>query len=113
MRANRTLRSLAAVALLAAPPALARSPEPAPTVPLLIGAGEAEAVIRLGRPDIARREAGGAVWTYRRPGCALFLYLRQEGSELRVTGAAAGPRRRGQPAPDTDACLAAVAAAKL
>ena len=112
MRANQAARSLAAAALLVAAPAVAQPAKNAPTVPLLIGAGEAEAVIRLGRPDIARREAGGAVWTYRRPGCALFLYLRAEGPDLRVTGAAAGPRRRGQPAPDTDACLAAVAADK-
>lgn len=112
MCANRRAWSLAAALLLVAPPAWAQPAKQAPTVPLLIGAGEAEAVIRLGRPDIARREAGGAVWTYRRPSCALFLYLRAQGPDLRVTGAAAGPRRRGQPAPDTNACLAAVAADK-
>ena len=97
------------LALCAASPALASG---APTVPLLIGAGEAEARIRLGQPDIARREARGAVWTYTRPGCALFLYLRADAADLRVVGAAAGPRRRGEAAPATDACLAEVAAAK-
>ena len=83
------------------------------TVKLLLGAGEAEARIRLGRPDIARREAGGAVWTYARPSCALLVFFRQEGREgFRVVGASAGPLRRGEAAPSTDSCLAAVAAGK-
>ena len=84
----------------------------APSVALLLGAGEAEARIRLGEPDVARREAGGAVWTYARPNCALFLYFRPEGGRMRVTGAAAGPRRRGEAAPAVEACLAAVAGSK-
>jgi hypothetical protein len=98
-----------ALLLAVAAPALAE----APTVPLMLGAGETEARIRLGQPDIARREARGAVWTYTRPGCALFVYLRaDEAGDFRVVGAAAGPRRRGEAAPATDACLAAVAADK-
>lgn len=121
MGANRRARAWTAAALLAASPAAAQAPTttPAPTpksdtptVALLIGAGEAEARIRLGHPDIARREARGAVWTYRRPGCALFLYFRRTGSDLRVVGAAAGPRRRGEAAPAVEACLAEAAADK-
>jgi hypothetical protein len=99
----------AAAAMLAAGPALAETP----SVKLLLGAGEAEARIRLGAPDIARREAGGAVWTYTRPNCALFLFFRPSGREgLRVVGANAGPRRRGEAAPSVETCLAAVAADK-
>lgn len=95
-------------ALLASP-----APSTAPSVKLLLGAGEAEARIRLGQPDIARREAGGAVWTYARPSCALLVFFRPAGREgMRVVGASAGPRRRGEAAPSTDSCLAAVAAAK-
>jgi hypothetical protein len=92
----------------------AAAPRPeAPSVKLLLGAGEAEARIRLGRPDIARREAGGAVWTFTRPSCALLVFFRPAGREgMRVVGANAGPRRRGEAAPAVDSCLAAVAAAK-
>jgi hypothetical protein len=99
---------------MAAGPAWAQPParEAAPSVPLLIGAGEAEARIRLGEPDVARRETGGAVWTYARPSCALFVYFRPDGGRLRVTGAAAGPRRRGEAAPNVESCLAAVAGSK-
>lgn len=107
MRANQLARPLVALFLLAAPAAAQT-----PTVPLLIGAGEAEARIRLGAPDIARREARGAVWTYTRPGCALFLYLRLDAGALRVVGAGVGPRRRGEAAPAVDACLAEVAIAR-
>jgi hypothetical protein len=113
MGANRRASAWTAAAWLAASPVLAQgSSSAAPSVPLLIGAGEAEARIRLGRPDIARREVGGAVWTYRRPGCVLFLYFRTTGGEPRVVGAAAGPRRRGEAAPAVEACLGAVAADK-
>ena len=113
MGANRRAPAWTAAVWIAASPVLAQAPtNAAPTVPLLIGAGEAEARIRLGRPDIARREVGGAVWTYRRPGCVLFLYFRTAGQELRVVGAAAGPRRRGEAAPAVEACLGAVAVDK-
>lgn len=102
----------AALLLLAGATGAAAAPQTsAPTLPLLMGAGEAETRIRLGAPDIARREAKGAMWTYRRPGCALFIYFRAE-PELRVVGASAAPRRRGEPAPATDACLLEVAAQK-
>ena len=113
MRRAAVLIAMLAAPALAQPAAQApASGGGAPSVPLLLGAGEAEARIRLGEPDVARREAGGAVWTYARPSCALFLYFRPEGGRMRVTGAAAGPRRRGEAAPAVEACLAAVAGSK-
>ena len=102
-------RAAVLIAMMAGP-ALAQGA--APALPLLLGAGEAEARIRLGEPDVARREAGGAVWTYARPSCALFVYFRPEGGRMRVWGAAAGPRRRGEAAPAVESCLAAVAASR-
>jgi hypothetical protein len=99
----------AAALLLLATPAAAETP----SVKLLLGAGEQETRIRLGAPDIARQEAGGAMWTYTRPGCALFVFFKASGREgLRVVGANAGPRRRGEAAPAVETCLAAVAAEK-
>jgi len=74
----------------------------------LLGASETGVRAALGEPDVARREDGGALWTYRLPACALFVYFRAAGREgLRVVGAASGPRRRGDAAPTAEACLAA------
>ena len=82
-------------------------PPPAPTVRELTAANEAQVRARLGAPDVARREGAGAFWTYRFKSCALFVYFRAEdGQPLKVTGAAAGPRRRGQSTPKVEACLA-------
>jgi hypothetical protein len=109
MAATRHARWGIAALLLTAGAAVAETP----SVKLLIGAGEQEARIRLGAPDIARREAGGAMWTYTRSGCALFVFFKASGREgLRVVGANAGPRRRGEAAPAVETCLAEVAAAK-
>jgi hypothetical protein len=104
------MRRLALVIALIATPAAAQ-PEAAvqAQAPLkgLLGSSEAGVRTRLGEPDVARREDQGAMWTYRRPDCALYVYFRAAGREgLRVVGASTGPRRRGEPAPGVEACLA-------
>jgi hypothetical protein len=77
------------------------------TLKALLERGEGDVRARLGEPDVARREDGGAMWTYRLPGCALYVFFRTAGREgLRVVGASTGPRRQGEVAPEVDACLA-------
>ena len=50
------------------------------------------------------------MWTYREEACALFVFFKAQGREgMRVSGAAAGARKRGQPTLDTDACIAVAA----
>ena len=62
---------------------------------------------RLGVPDIARREGASAMWTYAWPDCALLVYFKSpDGRTLRVSGASAGPRNRGQTTLSVDACIA-------
>ncbi|MDP8917239.1 MAG: hypothetical protein M3M95_08575 [Pseudomonadota bacterium] len=78
----------------------------APTVEALLGRSEAEVRRILGEPLIARREEGGAMWTYRRPTCALYVFFRPSGREgMRVTGLSSGPLQQGAAAPDVNACL--------
>lgn len=90
---------------LAAPQAAPMIPV-APTVQGLLGRSEAEVRRILGEPRIARREDGGAMWTYRRPTCALFVFFRRSGREgMRVTGLSSGPLQDGGAAPDVEACL--------
>jgi hypothetical protein len=105
-------RSLAAAGLafaLLASPALSETSAPTGVAGLL-QKSEADVRARLGDPQIARREAGGAMWTYRGETCALFVFFKAQGREgLRVSGAAAGPRQRGQANPNVDACIAATA----
>ena len=96
----------------AAPPAhparpAAAAPPPQP-LQLLLNATEAEARTRLGPPDLSRDEGAGALWTYRLPDCALLVFFRgPEAGPLRVFGANASPRRRGEDAPTVNACIAA------
>lgn len=61
---------------------------------------------RLGDPDVSRAEGKGGFWTYRLPHCALFLFFHEGPKGLRVTGAATGPRKRGEPVLSVPACLA-------
>lgn len=107
-------RVILAAALLVTASTAAAAQTAAPANPNstagLVGKSEAEVRRRLGDPAIARREAGGAMWTYREEACALFVFFKAQGREgLRVSGAAAGPRKRGQPTLDTDQCIAAAA----
>ena len=80
-------------------------------VSALTGMKAEMAEVALAPPDIDRREAHGAMWTYRKDACVLFVFLADKGDGLKVTSLAAGPRRAGEAAPTTDACLKAPAAA--
>ncbi len=72
----------------------------------LLGDSEAEVTARLGAPDLARAEGRGAMWTYRLPDCALFVFFRRSGVEpLHFDGATAGPRMRGRNPPPVNQCL--------
>lgn len=68
----------------------------------LLDAGPERVKARLGDPAVARMEGRGAFWTYRAPRCALYIFFK----DGKVSGAAAGPRKRGVPYADLDACLA-------
>ncbi len=73
----------------------------------LLALSEDQTRARLGVPDLARSEGAGAMWTYRLNDCALFVFFRAAGGQpLKVSGAAAGQRRRGQPIITLEACIA-------
>lgn len=110
----RTLVLAASLFGLAAP-AAAQVVETAPAVaavsPDLVGAAEADVRARLGEPAIARREGQGAMWTYRRQGCSVFVFFQERpGEGLRVSSVGTGPREIGGAAPSLDVCLASPAA---
>lgn len=71
----------------------------------LVGLTPKELTARLGSPDVANGDGAGALWTYRLPECAVLVFFEDKGRGLRVAGAEAGPRKRGQPTPLLDACL--------
>ena len=77
----------------------------------LMAAAQSDVRTRLGAPDVARAEGSGAMWTYSLPDCALFIFFRMPkgapaDASPRVSGAASGPRVRGQrPLPVND-CIA-------
>lgn len=77
----------------------------------LMSAPPDEVRARIGQPDFARSEGSGAMWTYRLPDCALFVFFRAPkdappGTGLKVSGAAAGPRVRGRASPPVNECIA-------
>ena len=72
----------------------------------LFAATPAQVRARFGDPDVSRSEGKGAFWTYRMPNCALFLFFQDGPKGLRVSGASTGPRKRGEPTPTVEACLA-------
>lgn len=73
----------------------------------LLAADEMEVRSRLGAPDVARAEGAGAMWTYRLPDCALFVFFKSpQGQPLKVSGAASGPRVRGRTPPPVNECVA-------
>jgi hypothetical protein len=89
-------------------PAPERKPgEPAPTLAELVGSDETRLKAELGEPELMRAEGGGALWTYRLPACALYVFLGRDTptSAWKVKGAQAGPLKRGEQAPDVDVCL--------
>jgi hypothetical protein len=109
MNRRLTALALAAAACTAPVSVAAQAPVAAAVAPpmSLLKKSEAEVRARLGEPPIARREAGGAMWTYRLERCALFVFFVPQGREgLRVSGASAGPRKRGLPTPEVEACIA-------
>lgn len=61
---------------------------------------------RLGEPAVAHAEGKGAMWTYRSDTCALMVFFEDKGKGLRAAGAVTGPRRRGEPVPDLEECMA-------
>ena len=79
----------------------------------LLAASEDDARQRLGAPDLVRAEGQGSMWTYRMDDCALFLFFKgPEGQPMRVSGAATGPRRRGEPPATVEACIAEAVSAQ-
>lgn len=99
--------SAGALPVLAQAP-VATAPAPAAGATALVGAGEADVRTRLGQPDVARREGRGAMWTYRRPTCSVFVFFQDRpGEGLKVSSVSAGPRSLSEAAPSLDACLAA------
>jgi hypothetical protein len=93
-----------------AAPAPAAKPAPAPPrgeahFPLARATPD-EVKAWLGEPAVANHEGEGALWTYRLQDCALMVFFKDEGAGLKVSGVATGPRRRGQPAPDAESCIA-------
>lgn len=100
-------------ALAAAPAARSDKGEPkgepgrTPQFHGLLAASETEVKTRLGAPDVARAEGSGAMWTYRLPDCALFVFFKGiRGEALKVSGAASGPRVRGRSPPPVNECVA-------
>jgi hypothetical protein len=91
----------------------AAKPAPAPPQQFhgLMAAAATEVRTRLGSPDVVRAEGSGAMWTYSLPNCALYIFFRtpkgaSADGALHVSGAASGPRVRGQrPLPVND-CIA-------
>ena len=64
---------------------------------------------RLGEPAVASEAGKGALWTYRREGCALMVFFKDTGRGLRVSSVAASGRKRGDPPPPVEACIGAKA----
>jgi hypothetical protein len=64
---------------------------------------------RLGEPDVSRAEGKGALWTYRLPRCALYLFFHDGPKGLKVSGASTGPRRRGDALLTVSDCIATAA----
>ena len=119
--------ALAACATAPSAPATTTAPAASPApggsdtafARLLRRAGEADAPTleaeerRLGEADIARREGAGAMLTYRAESCALVLiFAGAQGrpNALRLAETLARAREAGAPAPQLDACLAAIEA---
>jgi hypothetical protein len=104
----KTPPATAAAPASAAPSKPVEPPKPVvPTLASLIATSDADVKVKLGVPDITHREEKSAMWTYAWPDCALMVFFKSEdGRVFRVSGAAAGPRRRAQQPPTVDACLA-------
>ncbi len=72
----------------------------------LLSATEAEVASRIGAPDVRRADGLGAMWTYRLPDCALFVFFKKtQADPLKFYGATSGPRVRGRKPPPVNECL--------
>ena len=100
-------------------PAPSSSPGATPSraAALLSHAGAADAPTRaeiervLGAPDVARNDGAGAMLTYRRQSCALFLvFTSDQRNAMRLREAHVEARRQSQAAPSVDRCAAEAAA---
>jgi|GEM_PF-3394456 len=114
MTPSATLSLVLVAVLWTAAPGPARAaatPPPAAQSRALEGESPEAVRQRLGEPDVAHGEGGGALWTYRLESCALMIAFRDTDRGLKVTSALAGPRRRGQPDPAVADCVAAAVAA--
>jgi hypothetical protein len=98
----------AVLALAASTATLEPKFAPAGSSPALVGLSAKDLRARLGEPDVANGEGAGALWTYRLPDCAVLVFLEDKGRGLKVAGAEAGPRRRGEAVPGLETCLAGV-----
>ena len=85
--------------------ALAATAATAPPAQPIAGATPVQVKARLGEPAVASQAGKGALWTYRREGCALMVFFRDEGRGLRVSSLTANARKRGDPVPEVAACL--------
>lgn len=106
----------APVATAPAAPGVIAAPTVQPADPLspaaLVGVDGPEVERRLGRPSLTRAEGRGAMWTYRRAECSVFVFFEQGADQIyRVTGLDAGARRLNAPTPTPEACLAGPPAA--
>jgi len=72
-----------------------------------VGSDETRLKAELGEPELMRAEGDGALWTYRLPACALYVFLGRDtpAGGWKVKGAQAGPLKRGGAAPEVDVCL--------
>ena len=98
---------LAGTALAAPVPKAVRPGAARPVAFPLAGSTPEEVRAWLGEPAVANEEGKGAFWTYRLEDCALMVFFKDEGSGLRVSGVATGPRRRADVAPTAESCIAA------
>jgi hypothetical protein len=105
MRQRHVLLSLVLLSSGLVGAAQAAAPPPSTPDAPLTAATPLQVRARLGEPAVASQEGKGAMWTYRREGCALMVFFRDDGQGLRVSGLAASGRRRGAAPPTVEACM--------
>ncbi len=109
MRQRHVLPILMLAAVASVAQAASAPPGPAVGAEPLAAFTPAQVRARLGDPAVASEAGKGALWTYRREGCALMVFFKDAGRGLRVSSVAASGRKRGDPPPKVEACLEAKA----